>query len=218
MHSSHATHVAGIAAGNAGTLAGSVRISGVAPRAYLGNYKVLTVPTDGLRAQRQRTRDRRGNRGRRRRRHGRDQPLARRARDRADARPRRARDRRRRRGGRAHGRGRGERVRPPAARLGRLARQRRDGDQRRRSVSNGRSEPAGAISSFSSAGPTPISLRLKPDVAAPGSSILSSTPERPWSRCSAGRAWPAPHVSRRRRAAPQAPSRRGRPRSCARRS
>ena len=44
VHSSHATHVSGIAAGNAGTLAGSVRISGVAPRAYLGNYKVLTVP------------------------------------------------------------------------------------------------------------------------------------------------------------------------------
>ena len=48
MHSSHATHVSGIAAGNAGTLAGNVRISGVAPRAYLGNYKVLTVPTEGF--------------------------------------------------------------------------------------------------------------------------------------------------------------------------
>ena len=47
-HSSHATHVSGIAAGNAGTLAGNVRVSGVAPRAYLGNYKVLTVPTEGF--------------------------------------------------------------------------------------------------------------------------------------------------------------------------
>jgi subtilisin family serine protease len=51
VHSSHGTHVAGIAAGNASTPvpagAGEPRteISGVAPRAYLGNYKVLTVPT-----------------------------------------------------------------------------------------------------------------------------------------------------------------------------
>ena len=44
--SSHGTHVAGIAAGNANTLAEGVRISGVAPRAYLGNYKALTIPTD----------------------------------------------------------------------------------------------------------------------------------------------------------------------------
>ena len=44
--SEHATHVAGIAAGNPGTLApGGVRVSGVAPRAYLGNYKALTIPT-----------------------------------------------------------------------------------------------------------------------------------------------------------------------------
>ena len=45
-HSSHGTHVAGIAAGNANTLAEGTRISGVAPRAYLGNYKALTIPTD----------------------------------------------------------------------------------------------------------------------------------------------------------------------------
>ena len=44
--SSHGTHVAGIAAGNANTLAEGTRISGVAPRAYLGNYKALTIPTD----------------------------------------------------------------------------------------------------------------------------------------------------------------------------
>ena len=41
------THVAGIAAGNYRTPAGGGRRrSGVAPRAYLGNYKALTVPTD----------------------------------------------------------------------------------------------------------------------------------------------------------------------------
>ena len=44
--SSHGTHVAGIAAGNANTPAAGTRISGVAPRAYLGNYKALTIPTD----------------------------------------------------------------------------------------------------------------------------------------------------------------------------
>jgi subtilisin family serine protease len=48
-YSEHATHVAGIAAGdyNATQRAGRP-VSGVAPRAYLGNYKVLTVPTPGV--------------------------------------------------------------------------------------------------------------------------------------------------------------------------
>jgi subtilisin family serine protease len=44
----HATHVAGIAAGDHDTPTapnGGSPISGVAPRAYLGNYKALTVPT-----------------------------------------------------------------------------------------------------------------------------------------------------------------------------
>src|SRR5262249_54064015 len=47
--SEHRTTVAGIAAGDHDTLAtlpsSRVRVSGIAPRAYLGNYKVLTVPT-----------------------------------------------------------------------------------------------------------------------------------------------------------------------------
>ncbi|MFL5952924.1 MAG: S8 family peptidase [Gaiellaceae bacterium] len=41
----HATHVAGIAAGDHGTSASGQQISGVAPNAYLGNYKALTIPT-----------------------------------------------------------------------------------------------------------------------------------------------------------------------------
>ncbi|HVM16479.1 MAG TPA: S8 family serine peptidase [Gaiellaceae bacterium] len=48
----HGTHVAGIAAGNEGTTAppgedhpGVSGLSGVAPRAHLGNYRVFTVPT-----------------------------------------------------------------------------------------------------------------------------------------------------------------------------
>ena len=44
--SEHATHVAGIAAGDHGTIAsGGLEVSGIAPKAYLGNYKVLTIPT-----------------------------------------------------------------------------------------------------------------------------------------------------------------------------
>jgi minor extracellular serine protease Vpr len=48
----HGTHVAGIAAGNAGTTApagadhpATAGLSGVAPRAYIGNYRVFNVPT-----------------------------------------------------------------------------------------------------------------------------------------------------------------------------
>jgi subtilisin family serine protease len=42
----HATHVAGIAAGDHGTTAGNgLAISGVAPNAQLGNYKALTIPS-----------------------------------------------------------------------------------------------------------------------------------------------------------------------------
>jgi minor extracellular serine protease Vpr len=48
----HGTHVAGIAAGNAGTTAPAdsthprvTGLSGVAPKAWLGNYRVFTVPT-----------------------------------------------------------------------------------------------------------------------------------------------------------------------------
>jgi subtilisin family serine protease len=44
----HATHVAGIAAGDYGANANGNTISGVAPNAYLGNYKALTVPTPGF--------------------------------------------------------------------------------------------------------------------------------------------------------------------------
>ncbi|MGI9658854.1 MAG: S8 family serine peptidase [Gaiellaceae bacterium] len=50
--SQHATHVAGIAAGVAGVLPSKLDgrprlpLSGVAPRAYLGNYRALTYPTE----------------------------------------------------------------------------------------------------------------------------------------------------------------------------
>ena len=41
----HATHVSGIAAGDAGANANGTVVSGVAPKAYLGNYRVMTEPT-----------------------------------------------------------------------------------------------------------------------------------------------------------------------------
>ena len=44
----HCTHVAGIAAGNAETRAAGRVVSGVAPRAYLGNYKVFVPTSSGI--------------------------------------------------------------------------------------------------------------------------------------------------------------------------
>src|SRR5690349_19994663 len=43
----HAAHLAGIAAGVPTTFNGQT-LSGVAPSAYLGNYKALTIPTPGF--------------------------------------------------------------------------------------------------------------------------------------------------------------------------
>ena len=138
-------------------------ISGVAPQAYLGNYKALTIPTPGLRARRQQRRDRRRHRRGGRGRHERDQPVARRARGRAAPRPRRAGDQRRRRSRRRPGR----RRRATTSTTSATARSRRPGTRPARSPSPPSTRPA-ASPSFSSAGPTPVSLAMKPDVAAPG--------------------------------------------------
>ncbi len=52
QESEHGTHVAGIAAGDNGTTAnsgsGPVQVSGIAPKAYIGNYRIGTIPTNGL--------------------------------------------------------------------------------------------------------------------------------------------------------------------------
>ena len=48
INSIHATHVAGIAAGTNGIQVGRDTLSGVAPNAYIGNYKALTIPTPGF--------------------------------------------------------------------------------------------------------------------------------------------------------------------------
>ena len=52
------------------------------------------------------------------------------------------------------------------------------------------------IASFSSSGPTPISLQMKPDVSAPGVEIVSSVPshEGNWATFS-GTSMAAPHVA-----------------------
>ena len=44
----HATHVAGIAAGDNNTQDGALFLSGIAPDAYVGNYKALSIPTPGF--------------------------------------------------------------------------------------------------------------------------------------------------------------------------
>src|SRR5207344_2392281 len=50
------------------------------------------------------------------------------------------------------------------------------------------------LADFSSSGPTPLSLRLKPDVSAPGVSILSSIPGGRWEAMS-GTSMATPQIS-----------------------
>jgi subtilisin family serine protease len=194
QHSGHATHVAGIAAGNANTTAvgRGTTVSGIAPRAYIGNYKVLTIPTasglglngnspeiaagieaavaDGMdvinlslgEPEVEPTRD-----------------LVTRAVDGAvdagvvvsiAA------------GNDGDSFGAGSVGSPGSA----------DKAITVAALTTTRTEVAG----FSSIGPTPLSLRLKPDVAAPGVDILSSVPARDglWARFS-GTSMAAPHVA-----------------------
>ncbi|MEX0673163.1 MAG: S8 family serine peptidase [Gaiellaceae bacterium] len=191
--SGHATHVAGIAAGNANTTAvgRGATVSGIAPRAYLGNYKVLTIPTaSGL-----------GLNG--------NSPeivagIEAAVADRMDV----------------INLSLGEpEVEPTRDLVTRAV----DGAVDAGVVvsiaagNDGDSFGAGSVSSpgsaakaitaaalatrtevagFSSTGPTPLSLRLKPDLAAPGVEILSSVPARDglWARFS-GTSMAAPHVA-----------------------
>jgi subtilisin family serine protease len=198
-NSDHATNVAGIAAGDHDTLAtvssGRVRASGIAPSAYLGNYKVLTVPTsdfglDGnspeiAKGIEEAVKD------------GMDvinlslgEPEVEPARDivvqainsAADA------------GvvpviaaGNDFGEaGKGSVGSPgTAAKAATVA-----------ASSEGDSGPADVIAGFSSSGPTPISLQMKPDVTAPGVDILSSLPGNEWSDHDwSGTSMASPHVA-----------------------
>jgi subtilisin family serine protease len=196
--SDHATHVAGIAAGNNGTvttLPGRPVVSGIAPKAYLGNYKVLTIPTPrvgldgnspeivaGIEAA---VRD------------GMDvinlslgEPEIEPARDivvtainsAADAGvvPVIA------AGNDFSEFGRGSVSSPGSAAKAITA----------AAVSSSRGGPPDVVASFSSGGPTPVSLQLKPDVAAPGERIVSSVPDRSgsWDDFS-GTSMASPHVA-----------------------
>jgi subtilisin family serine protease len=193
-YSEHATHVAGIAAGDytPGAIAGRGPLSGVAPNAYLGNYKVLTVPTEnfglngnspeiaaGVEAA---TRD------------GMDvinlslgEPEIEPSRDLVAAAINAAAD---------------------AGVVPAIAAGNDFDDFGNGSVSSpgsaAKAITAAAVSkqlvvaSFSSGGPTPISLRMKPDVSAPGVDITSSVPGRAlkgsWTSFS-GTSMAAPHVA-----------------------
>ena len=149
--SDHATHVAGIAAGDHGTIAtaptGRVTALRRRPRRVPRQLQGVDRPDEGLRPRRELARDRRRDRAGGEGRHGRDQPLARRARGGAQPRHRREGARRRRRRRRRPGRRRRERLRGHRARLRRQSGQRAAGDYRR-GVEHGatrsqRSPPAG---------------------------------------------------------------------------
>ena len=194
VFSEHATHVAGIAAGNVATRATAGRmVSGVAPGAYLGNYKVLTVPTvagvglngnspeiaagieaavqDGMdvvnlslgEPEIEPSRD-----------------LVVRALDNAAAAgviPVVA-------AGNDYGEFGGGSITSPGSAASAIT---------AAAVTTDRTP---ALAEFSSAGPTPVSVQLKPDVSAPGVDILSSVPAREgsWSGFS-GTSMAAPHIA-----------------------
>jgi subtilisin family serine protease len=189
--SDHATHVAGIAAGNYRTLARGSRVSGVAPKAYLGNYKVLTIPTLGfglngnspeiVAAIEAAVRD------------GMD--VINLSLGEAEIDPRRDIVAKALDGAAAAG------VVPVVAagnnfsEFGAGSITSPANSARAISVA-AESESGPTVAGFSSGGPTPISLLLKPDVAAPGVSVLSSVPRRDglWSLFN-GTSMAAPHVA-----------------------
>ncbi len=191
IYSFHATHVAGIAAGNYRTRARGSRLSGVAPRAYIGNYKVLTIPTGGF-----------GLNG--------NSPeivaaIEAAVRDRMDVinlsigeaeiDPRHDIVAAALNGAAAAG------VIPVVAagnsyeEFGAGSVTSPANSTRAISVA-AEDQDLPSIASFSSGGPTPLSLLMKPDVTAPGVDVLSSIPRRVglWARLS-GTSMATPHVA-----------------------
>jgi hypothetical protein len=198
VNSDHATHVAGIAAGDHGTSAtwngGKFIVSGIAPGAYIGNYKVLTVPTtdfglDGNSPEiaagiEQAVKD------------GMNvinlslgEPEVEPSRDvvvqaldaaaEAGVVPVVA-------AGNSFGEaGRGGIGSPANA---------PEAITVAASSEGGASGPADVIAGFSDSAPTPITLQFKPDVTAPGEDVLSSLPQDEWDRWS-GTSMSSPHVA-----------------------
>jgi subtilisin family serine protease len=198
QYSDHATHVAGIAAGNHDTIATTgnntrVHASGVAPGAYLGNYKVLTVPTEGFgldgnspeiaKGIEEAVKD------------GMDvinlslgEPEIEQSRDIVVAALDHAADAGVvpvvAVGNEFEEGGRGTIGSPGTAPKAISVAAATIGDH----------GPADAIAYFSSSGPTPLSLQLKPDVTAPGVDILSSFPDNQWTELQ-GTSMSSPHVA-----------------------
>jgi subtilisin family serine protease len=192
----HGTHVAGIAAGDNGTSApffSTQPLSGIAPRAYLGNYKALAVPSpccglDGnapelAKAVDQAVAD------------GMDvinlslgEPEIDPSRDivvkaidgaaKAGVVPCIA------AGNEGGNGGKGSVGSPADAPLAITT----------AASTTGRQIVPDVIASFSSIGPTPYSLQLKPDVTAPGVAVLSSLPHASWAEES-GTSMASPHVA-----------------------
>jgi subtilisin family serine protease len=190
----HGTHVAGIAAGDFGTRAGvrgrDLTLSGVAPRAYLGNYKAIGVATS-------------------------DEELVDNAAEVAAAIEAAVRD-----GMDVINLSLGEPEIEPsrnivvkaidgaaAAGVVPVISAGNDFDafgvgstgspaSASRSIAVAAATKTGEIADFSSAGPTAVSLQLKPDVTAPGVAIASSFPrgQGAWNLLS-GTSMAAPHVS-----------------------
>jgi subtilisin family serine protease len=193
----HGTHVAGIAAGDPNTLArgftGTPRLNGIAPMAYLGNYKVLSVPTPGV-----------GPDG--------NSPeivagIEAAVRDGMDV----------------INMSFGEPAIEPthdvvvkaidaaaAAGVVPVAAAGNDFDEfgfgtvdspgnapsaiTAAAVTSSRGSPPDVVADFSSAGPAPVSLGFKPDVSAPGVSVLSAQPRGRWAIFS-GTSMASPHVA-----------------------
>ena len=188
VNSYHATHVAGIAAGDHGSDGG--KLSGVAPEAYLGNYKALAVPTpdfglDGNSAEIVAAIEAAVSDGMNVINLSIGEPEVDPARDIVDV------------------------ALNNAARAGVVPVVAAGNDfgaygvgsvnspgNAADAISVGAVDARNAIASFSSGGPTPVSLQLKPDVAAPGVAILSSLPPRmgTWGLLD-GTSMATPHVS-----------------------
>jgi hypothetical protein len=198
-NSEHATNVAGIAAGDHDTIAtipGSrPKVSGIAPNAYLGNYKVLTVPTgnfglDGnspeiAKGIEEAVKD------------GMDvinlslgEPEIEPSHDIVVAAIDNAADAGVvpviAAGNEFGGAGKGSVGSPGSAPKAITV----------AASSEGASGPADVIAGFSSSGPTPVSLQMKPDVTAPGVDVLSSLPRNQWSNHDwSGTSMASPHVA-----------------------